>query len=68
MTDIRLGYVGLGNMGTPMARRLVGWPGGLVVYDVRAEATASFVDAGTEIAGDLARRRERRRHQRDGAR
>jgi len=55
MTDIRLGYVGLGNMGTPMARRLVGWPGGLVVYDVRAEATASFVDAGTEIAGDLAR-------------
>ncbi len=55
MTDIRLGYVGLGNMGTPMARRLVGWPGGLVVYDVREEATASFVDAGTEIAGDLAR-------------
>lgn len=55
MTDIRLGFVGLGNMGTPMARRLVGWPGGLVVYDVREEATACFVDAGTEIAGDLAR-------------
>ena len=27
----RLGYIGLGNMGAPMAQRLLDWPGGLVV-------------------------------------
>ena len=27
--DVKLGYIGLGNMGTPMAKRLVEWPGGL---------------------------------------
>lgn len=36
----RLGYIGLGSMGAPMAQRLVGWAGGLVVYDVRPEASA----------------------------
>lgn len=38
MTATTLGYIGLGNQGAPMAKRLVGWPGGLVVFDVRAEA------------------------------
>ncbi|MGV0801345.1 NAD(P)-binding domain-containing protein, partial [Mycolicibacterium elephantis] len=32
--QVKLGYIGLGNMGTPMAKRLVGWPGGVTVYDV----------------------------------
>jgi 3-hydroxyisobutyrate dehydrogenase-like beta-hydroxyacid dehydrogenase len=41
-------------MGAPMARRLVGWPGGLVVYDVRAEASAPFADAGAEVAASVA--------------
>lgn len=50
----RLGYIGLGSMGAPMARRLVGWPGGLVVYDVRAEASAPFADAGAEVAASIA--------------
>jgi 3-hydroxyisobutyrate dehydrogenase-like beta-hydroxyacid dehydrogenase len=37
-----------------MARRLVGWAGGLVVYDVRAEASAPFADAGAEVAASIA--------------
>lgn len=41
-----VGFIGLGNIGAPMARRLVDWPDGLVVFDVRAEATAPFVDRG----------------------
>lgn len=49
-----LGYIGLGSMGAPMARRLVGWPGGLVVYDVRAEASAPFADAGADVAASVA--------------
>ncbi len=28
--DVKLGYIGLGNMGAPMAKRLVDWPGGLI--------------------------------------
>ena len=27
--DVKLGYIGLGNMGAPMAKRLVDWPGGV---------------------------------------
>ena len=34
-SDVKLGYIGLGNQGTPMAKRLVDWPGGLMVFDVR---------------------------------
>jgi len=49
-----LGYIGLGSMGAPMARRLVGWAGGLVVYDIRAEASAPFADAGAEVAASIA--------------
>ena len=56
MTTVQphLGYIGLGSMGAPMARRLVGWPGGLVVYDVRAEASAPFADAGADVAASVA--------------
>ena len=50
----RLGYVGLGSMGAPMAGRLVNWPGGLTVYDVRAEAMAPLAQAGATAAGGLA--------------
>jgi len=53
-TQPHLGYIGLGSMGAPMARRLVGWPGGLVVYDLRAEASAPFADAGAEVAASIA--------------
>jgi 3-hydroxyisobutyrate dehydrogenase-like beta-hydroxyacid dehydrogenase len=54
MSDLRLGYIGLGNMGAPKAKRLLGWPGGLIVYDVRSEAAATFADAGAEVAADVA--------------
>jgi 3-hydroxyisobutyrate dehydrogenase-like beta-hydroxyacid dehydrogenase len=44
------GFVGLGQMGAPMARHLLDWPAGLVVHDSRAEATQPFVDAGARAA------------------
>ncbi len=45
-----VGFVGLGQMGAPMARHLLAWPGGLVVYDTRVGATAEFVTAGARAA------------------
>ncbi len=53
MTDM-VGFIGLGSMGAPMAGRLVGWPGGLMVYDVRDEATARFAGTGADVAPGLA--------------
>lgn len=50
----RLGYVGLGGMGAPMAMRLVDWPDGLVVYDVRDEVLVPFAEAGASVARDVA--------------
>ena len=50
----RLGYIGLGSMGAPMAMRLAGWLGGLVVFDVRDEVMVPFADAGAGVAGNLA--------------
>jgi 3-hydroxyisobutyrate dehydrogenase-like beta-hydroxyacid dehydrogenase len=49
-----LGFIGLGNMGAPIAKRLLDWPGGLTVFDVRAEAMAPLVDAGATAATSLA--------------
>jgi 3-hydroxyisobutyrate dehydrogenase-like beta-hydroxyacid dehydrogenase len=37
-----------------MASHLVDWPDGLVVYDVRAEATAPFAEQGATVAKDVA--------------
>lgn len=45
-----LGYIGLGNMGAPMATRLLDWPAGLVVCDARAEALEPFTAAGARAA------------------
>ena len=67
MTDVKLGYIGLGNMGAPMAMRLTDWPGGFVVFDVRAEAMTPFVEAGAQAADGVAERRGGRHHQRHGA-
>ncbi|HTY26912.1 MAG TPA: NAD(P)-binding domain-containing protein, partial [Mycobacterium sp.] len=50
----KYGYIGLGNMGAPMAKRLVDWPGGLIVFDLRDEAMAPFVEAGATAAAGLA--------------
>jgi 3-hydroxyisobutyrate dehydrogenase-like beta-hydroxyacid dehydrogenase len=55
MTDnVKLGYIGLGNIGAPMAKRLVDWPGGVIVYDVRAEAMTPLAEAGASLADSLA--------------
>lgn len=51
---VKLGYIGLGNQGAPMARRLAGWPGGLIVFDVRAEAMAPLVELGAVAADSIA--------------
>lgn len=55
----RVGFVGLGNIGKPMALRLAADPGtDLVVYDVVSEPVAELVAAGASAAqsvADLAR-------------
>ncbi|ASR04661.1 NAD(P)-dependent oxidoreductase [Gordonia rubripertincta] len=51
---VRLGYVGLGNIGGPMAASLAAWPGGLTVFDLSDEAIAKVVDKGAKAAGSLA--------------
>ena len=53
-SDVKLGYIGLGNMGAPMAKRLVEWPGGLVVFDVRAEAMTPLAEKGATRADSVA--------------
>jgi 3-hydroxyisobutyrate dehydrogenase-like beta-hydroxyacid dehydrogenase len=51
-----VGFVGLGQIGAPMAGRLVDWPGGLHVFDLRPEAVEPLVERGATAAasvGDL---------------
>jgi len=45
-----VGFIGLGNIGAPMAGHLLDWPGGLVVCDVRPEAVAPFLAKGARAA------------------
>ncbi len=49
-----LGYIGLGNMGAPMARRLLDWPGGVTIFDVRAETMTPLAEAGAGVATSVA--------------
>jgi len=53
LSEIRAAMIGLGNIGGAMARKLVGWPGGFTVYDVRAEAMEPFVTEGAYGASNL---------------
>ena len=41
-------------MGAPMAKRLVEWPGGLTVYDVRTEAMTPLAETGATLADSVA--------------
>jgi len=41
-------------MGAPMAMRLAGWPGGLVVFDIRDDVMLPFAEAGANVAGSVA--------------
>ena len=52
--DVKLGYIGLGKQGAPMAKRLVEWPGGLIVFDVRPEAMTPLGEAGASLADSVA--------------
>lgn len=49
-----MGFVGLGQIGAPMAARLVDWPGGLTVYDLRPEAAEPLVERGAVLADSVA--------------
>jgi 3-hydroxyisobutyrate dehydrogenase-like beta-hydroxyacid dehydrogenase len=52
--DLSLGYIGLGNMGAPMAKRMIQWPGGVTVYDIRTEAMTPLAEAGASLADSIA--------------
>lgn len=45
-----VGFIGLGNIGAPMAKRLLDWPGGLVVFDVHGPSMEPFVEKGATAA------------------
>jgi 3-hydroxyisobutyrate dehydrogenase-like beta-hydroxyacid dehydrogenase len=49
-----IGFIGLGNMGAPMARRLIEAGHKLVVYDTRNDAVAPFVALGAQLASSPA--------------
>lgn len=51
MTE-KVGFIGLGQIGAPMAERLLDHPGGLVVCDVVAAAMEPFAAKGAETAAD----------------
>ena len=55
MSDLgAVGFIGLGQLGRPMAERLSSWPAGLIVHDARAEAMTSLAEAGALAAGSVA--------------
>jgi 3-hydroxyisobutyrate dehydrogenase-like beta-hydroxyacid dehydrogenase len=49
-----IGFIGLGNMGRPMARRLVEAGHKLVVYDTRNDVVAPLVALGAQVASSPA--------------
>ena len=53
-TAERIGFVGLGAMGRPMARNLAGKGHDVTVFDVNAEAMTPLVKAGAKAATSLA--------------
>jgi 3-hydroxyisobutyrate dehydrogenase-like beta-hydroxyacid dehydrogenase len=52
--NVKLGYIGLGNMGAPMATKMIEWPGGVTVYDIRIEAMTPLVEKGASLADSVA--------------
>ena len=48
------GFIGLGNIGAPMATRLAARDGGLIVRDLRDDVVATLVAAGAEAADSTA--------------
>lgn len=58
-TPASIGFIGLGNIGKPMARRFTDAPGGLTVCDANPEATRSFAERGVHVAATPAEVAER---------
>src|SRR5689334_20591541 len=54
MPSMEIGFIGLGNMGQPMARRLIEAGHKLVVYDTRNDAVAPLVALGAQLASSPA--------------
>lgn len=50
MTQLKLGFIGLGKMGGPMARRLIGASYDVTVYDSNAEVMSLLLEAGAHPA------------------
>src|SRR5471032_1425229 len=48
--NMDIGFIGLGNMGQPMARRLIEAGHTLVIYDTRNDAVAPLVALGAKLA------------------
>ncbi len=53
-SDLKLGYIGLGNMGAPMATKMTEWPGGVTVYDIRTDAMTPLAEKGARLADSVA--------------
>jgi hypothetical protein len=51
---MEIGFIGLGNMGQPMARRLIEAGHKLIVYDTRNDALAPLVALGAQLASSPA--------------
>ncbi|ATJ82306.1 NAD(P)-dependent oxidoreductase [Halomonas beimenensis] len=53
MTHPRLGFIGIGLMGDPMTRRLLGAGFDVTVWNRSADKTAGVAEAGARVAGSL---------------
>ena len=51
---MHIGFIGVGNMGAPMARRLIEAGHKLIVYDTRNDAVAPLVALGAQVAASPA--------------
>lgn len=54
MTSIRIGWIGIGNMGAPICRNLIGAGHQLVVHDIDPARLADLEGAGAAVASDAA--------------
>ena len=52
--DQRIGFIGAGNIGNPMARQLIAAGHQLVVHDLRPEATENLLELGAQSAQSCA--------------
>ncbi len=50
----RAGFIGLGNIGKPMALKLAEWEGGLTVFDIAPEPLLEAEKAGAKVATSVA--------------